>query len=180
MSGEDVSNALNQIHRIVSLCNFMEHRGIKETVNKYVPVKMPPDVGSLGFDIPMWVGLGMVGIWAALDAYAERSGLKHRMMTCATCGGKNCVVPYFDSTGKVNASFKRIIEELEDLRHLYAHNFAGQADTSYFSRPRHVLVPTTTVTLCCGAQFDGQRVSLDIPHLRYYSDRGRDLIQMFA
>ena len=55
--------------------------------------------------------------------------------------------------------------ELEDLRHLYAHNHAGDADDVYFDpkRPRHVLAPSD-VMLTCGAAFNGRRAELNLSH----------------
>jgi hypothetical protein len=37
-----------------------------------VPVSMPPSVGNMGFDVSLWLGLGLVGLWSALDAFAEK------------------------------------------------------------------------------------------------------------
>jgi hypothetical protein len=45
------------------------------------------------------------------------------------------------------------LKELEDLRHLYAHNYAGEADDEYFSRPRHVLALGVPMQLTSGAEF---------------------------
>ena len=62
------------------------------------------------------------------------------------------------------------LKELEDLRHLYAHNYAGEADDVYFCHsPRHVLKRDVPVQLTCGAQFDGRRPQLELSHLRWYS-----------
>ena len=73
--------------------------------------------------------------------------------------------------------------ELEDLRHLYAHNYAGEADNEYFGtaapRRRHVLARGTVVQLTCGGQFDGRRIQLDLPHLRAYANTVRTVLQRF-
>jgi phosphate/sulfate permease len=37
--------------------------------------------------------------------------------------------------------------ELEDLRQLYAHNYAGEADDVYFERRRHVLASRKTAAV---------------------------------
>lgn len=177
MSRTDASRGLNQVHRITSMCNFLDHPAIQEAVQQSVPCTMPQTPGGLGFDISLWVGLGVVGLWSALDAYAERSDL--RRSRCSTCG-RQCLVSRFMLTKKLTAPLQRVLEELEDLRHLYAHNFAGQADTDYFRHKRHVLAATTTIALSCGAQCDGHNVPLDIPHLRYYAGRTHELLQMFA
>ena len=71
------------------------------------------------------------------------------------------------------------LEELEDVRHLYAHNFAGEADDEYFGRKRHVLKSGVPVKLSCGAQFDGRRLQLDLPHLRMYSRTVQSVLQRF-
>jgi hypothetical protein len=72
------------------------------------------------------------------------------------------------------------LEELEDIRHLYAHNFAGEADDEYFARRRHVLKSGFPVQLTCGAQFDGRRLQLDLPHLREYSRTVKRVLNGFA
>jgi hypothetical protein len=70
--------------------------------------------------------------------------------------------------------------ELEDLRHLYAHNYAGEADDEYFRRLRHVLQRGIPVQLSCGASFDGRRPSLDLSHLREYSRTVKRVLKRFA
>jgi hypothetical protein len=71
------------------------------------------------------------------------------------------------------------LKELEDLRHLYAHNYAGEADDEYFSRTRHVLNRDVPVQLSCGAGFDGRRAALDLPHLRKYASTVKGVLQRF-
>src|SRR5437867_8629565 len=132
--GADVSRALNQIHRIESLCDFLQYEGIKTAVDQSVPVTMPHDVGSLGFDTSLWVGLGIVGLWSALDAFAERAGIP--TTKCPACGGPNCLSSRLTSTSKLNAADGRALNELEDVRHLFAHNYAGRADAVYFGAKR--------------------------------------------
>src|SRR5216684_578140 len=128
------ARAIEVCHRISMIHDFIDTIK-KDAVEKYVPVSMPASVGSLGFDAPLWVGLGIVGLWAALDGFAERANLKK--LVCATCGRKNCIPSRFahytqDTEGQS-------LQELEDLRHLYAHNYAGDADEQYFKiRTRHV------------------------------------------
>jgi hypothetical protein len=119
-----------------------------------LPVSMPDDPGSLGLDIPLWVGLGTVGLWAALDAFAERAGLKAQCPTCK----RRCIVQAYKS--KFKDTDEQILQELEDLRHLYGHNYAGKADEKYFDPKwkRHVLKPEIPVQLSCGATFDGRRL----------------------
>ena len=52
---------------------------------------------------------------------------------------------------------------------MYAHNYAGEADDVYFTRPRHLLTRNAVADLTCGAQFDGRRVQLELSHLQFYS-----------
>jgi hypothetical protein len=154
--------------------NFMENPDIVRAIEKVVPVTMPPKPGSLGFDIPLWVGLGVVGLWAALDGFSERAGLPRQQ--CATCG-RRCIPERFATY--VRDSEGRSLQELEDLRHLYAHNYAEKADDVYFKRPRHVLALGTARQLTCGAQFDGWGVRLDLCHLRMYSHTVQSVLRHF-
>jgi hypothetical protein len=75
MVEENPARAIDVCQRIAMMREFIETIQ-KDAVEKYVPVSMPPSVGSLGFDIPLWVGLGIVALWAALDGFAERANLK--------------------------------------------------------------------------------------------------------
>jgi hypothetical protein len=68
---------------------------------------------------------------------------------------------------------------MEDLRHLYAHNYAGDADDEYFGRPRHILARGAAVQLTCGAEFDGWRIRLDLPHLRAYAHTVQTVLGRF-
>jgi hypothetical protein len=157
------------------MCDFIEHKAIRTAVEQAVPAAMPRDVGALGFDIPLWVGLGMVSLWAALDAFAERADLARPQ--CKTCGRKGCISARF--AHRVQGHEGQILAELEDLRHLYAHNYAGQADDEYFARKRHVLARDTAVPLTCGAQFGGRRAQLDLSHLRMYSRAVQTVLERF-
>jgi hypothetical protein len=169
----NVSLGLSQVDRIKSLCDFLDGPVMKGAVDNSVPVSMPRDVGSLGFDTPLWVGLGIVGLWSALDAFAEREGIKKT--TCKTCGGRNCFSSRLLSTGKLNAAHQAL-NELEDVRHLFAHNYAGRADAEYFKKQRHVLASGVSVALSSGAKFDGASISLTVAHLRYYAGQSRETI----
>ena len=141
-----------------------------------VPVSMPHDVGSLGFDTSLWVGLGIVGLWSALDAFAERAGIP--TTKCPACGGPNCLSSRLTSTSKLNAADGRALNELEDVRHLFAHNYAGRADAVYFgAKKRHILSSGVSVSLSSGAIFDGAHISLNATHLRYYAAQSREIIE---
>ena len=45
------------------------------------------------------------------------------------------------------------LNEFEDLRHLYAHNYAGEADAKYFKHKRHVFVSYVTTPLTCAIRW---------------------------
>jgi hypothetical protein len=76
------------------------------------------------------------------------------------------------------------LKELDDIRHLYAHNYAGEADDEYFNfskqRRRRVLKPDTPTRLTCDAQFDGHSLSLDLRHLRYYAETVQTVLERFS
>jgi hypothetical protein len=164
MAETDPGRAPAFVSRIEMMCDFIEGDAVRRAVAESVPVTMPRHPGSLGFDIPLWVGLGTVGLWATLDAFAERKRLPDPK--CPICGGR-CIPERF--AGSTPAGDAQSLKELEDLRHLYAHNFAGEADDRYFSRPRHVFQQGVSAQLTCGARFKGSLVALDLPHLRYYA-----------
>jgi hypothetical protein len=157
------------------MCDFIENPVIQTAVVQAVPVTMPRLPGALGFDIPLWVGLGLVGLWAALDGFSERANLqRHKCMTCGT----RCVPVRF--AAQCLDSDCQSLAELEDLRHLYAHNYAGEADNGYFARNRHVLKRDVSMDLTCGARFDGRRPWLDLPHLRNYSQTAQRVLGRFG
>ena len=174
-SDSNPARAINVVRRVAMLCDFIEHPGIKSVYDGGQPVSMPPLPGTLGFDVPLWVGLGMVGLWAALDGFAERAALP--VPGCPICGSRSCISARF--ADHVQGSEGRSIAELEDLRHLYAHNYAGEADDVYFERKRHILAPGTAVPLTCGAQFDGRQARLDLSHLRMYSITVQSMLERF-
>jgi hypothetical protein len=177
MADMNPARAFDVARRIPMMCDFIET--IKpDAIKNHVPVCMPADVGSLGFDTPLWGGLGIVGLWAALDAFAQRADLPNPK--CRICGIK-CIPLRFASytTGNEEQSLR----ELEDLRHLYAHNYAGDADEEYFNFKirkgylRHVLRRDVATQLKCGGSFNGRRASLDLPHLRKYAQTVEDVLK---
>jgi len=95
---------------------------------------------------------------------------------CVTCGNR-CMPERFATYTQGNGG--QTLEELEDFRHLNAHNYAGEADDEYFGRRRHVLKSGVPMQLTCGAQFDGRRLQLDLPHLRMYSCTVQNVLQRF-
>jgi hypothetical protein len=167
--------AINQVQRIEGLCNFLEHPVIKETVEKNVPVTMPRDVGAFGFDTPIWIGLGIVGIWAALDAYAERH--LSRANKCSVCGRRCLGARYVSIRHLIPGAVAQALDELDDLRNLFAHNFAGDVDAEYLSTPRHILRPNAPIILSSGAHFSGTHVDLKVQHLRYYCACARKVFE---
>jgi hypothetical protein len=173
MADTNPARALDVVRRIEMMCDFIELPAIKTAAEQTVPYPVPKSVGALGFDIPFWVGFGMVGLWAALDAFAERAALPRKL--CASCE-KRCLAERFASYAQENDS--EMLKELEDIRHLYAHNYAGEADDEYFSpkHPRHVLQLDVPVQLSCGGQFNGKRLLLDLRQLREYSRTVRDVL----
>lgn len=174
MADRNPERALSVVDRVEMLCDFVASPVIQAAVERAVPVTMPPAIGALGFDIPLWLGLGTVGLWAALDAFAERAALTSAR--CEVCGLRCLPRRFVDHTQGVEG---QALAELEDLRHLYAHNYAGETDAEYARRPRHFLVRGTPAQLTVGAQFDGVRIQLDLAHLREYARVARAVLHRF-
>jgi hypothetical protein len=176
MTDRNPERALRVAEQVVKMCDFLEHSIITVAINNGVPVSMPRTPGALGFNIPLWVGLGTVGLWAALDAFAKRAGLTKTQ--CGSCKSRNCIRSRFAQYVQGNEG--QVLGELEDLRHLYAHNYAGEADDAYFDhKQRHVLERGVSATLTCGALFDGRGVQLDLPHLRAYGRTVQSVLMRF-
>src|SRR5262249_27548655 len=152
----------------------VEHPAFQTALDK-IPITMPRDPGSLGLDMPLWVGLGLVGLWSALDAFSERAQLSRA--DCPTCGRK-CLARRMVTSCRLDATNEKALEELDDMRHLFAHNYAGRADAKYFDpkRSRHVLRQNDNATLLSGAVFDGASISLTAAHLRYYAEQSREIL----
>jgi hypothetical protein len=174
MADINPARAIDVVTRVVRMCDFIEHPAIKTAAAGAAPVPIPPDVGALGFDIRHWVGLGIVGLWAALDEFSLRAALSRPR--CATCGRK-CVPARFASYAQGDEG--RTLEELDDLRHLYAH-YTGEADAAYFDpeRQRHVLAPDIGVLLTCGVEF-GRQTQLGLADLRFYSSTVKSVLERF-
>ncbi|MGH9907250.1 MAG: hypothetical protein ACRD8U_16905 [Pyrinomonadaceae bacterium] len=168
------SHGQSQIQLIGRVCDFLESPAIREAAEKHVPCTMPQTVGGLGFDVPLWMGLGVVGLWAALDAYADRAAIPKSK--CSVCGTR-CLRARLTSTPKVSSQLATAIDEIEDLRQLFAHNLAGLTHAVYFGRPRHFLAQGRDLTLSSGARFEAGRVTLQVSHLRYYASRSIELLE---
>jgi len=69
-----------------------------------------------------------IGLWAALDAFHERAALSSTH--CPVCKTKNCIRSRFEA--KSSSADLTNLGELDDLRHLHAHNYAGEADDKFF------------------------------------------------
>jgi hypothetical protein len=175
MADTNPARAIELVKRIAMMCDFLENPIIMQAIENGVPVTMPRLPGALGFDIPLWVGLGTVGLWAALDAFSERAGL--RRINCKVCK-RVCVLGRFAPYAEEKET--STLGELDDFRHHYAHNFAGEADATYFNKKRHVLASGTTTQLTCGAQFNGQRLHLDLSQLRFYSRTVQNVLERFS
>jgi hypothetical protein len=163
------SLAANQVHRIQSLCGFLRNPAVVAAAQSSSPVSMPPTIGSMGFDVPLWVGLGVVGLWASLDAYLERT--TNKQAKCAICSSRTCIFHRLHRHPNFSAMPSQAIAELEDLRHLFAHNFAGVADAAYMIRTRHVIRAPLPVTLSCGASVSGDALALPPSALQHYASR---------
>jgi hypothetical protein len=61
MADTHPAQALDVIKRVEMMCDFLKNPIITQAIENGVPVTMPRLPGALGFDIPLWVGLGMVG-----------------------------------------------------------------------------------------------------------------------
>jgi hypothetical protein len=176
MADTNPAQAIDIVKRIAMMCDFLENPIIAQAIENGVPVTMPRLPGALGFDIPLWVGLGMVGLWSALDAFSERAALTPTK--CAICN-RICVRGRFTPYAQGNEP--STLGELDDFRHLYAHNFAGEVDAAYSNKKkRHALASGTPVQLSCGAQFNGQRLQLDLPQLRFYSGAAQNILERFG
>ena len=158
----ELEQALRQLQQIESFCILCDRLPMP-------PVTLPPDpVRAVGLDPDIWHGLGLVGLWAALDAFTERQpGYSHSLSLSNRL------------SGKLPADSEQIIKELEDMRHLYAHNFAGIADAQYFNpeRKRNCFKPNTTYHLKSGACFDGGRLALTSEDLSFYIEHTREILE---
>jgi hypothetical protein len=148
----ELEQALRQLKQIESFCNLCDRIPMP-------PVTLPPDpVRAAGLDPEIWHGLGIVGLWAAIDAFRERRKRK----------------------GPLPNNLGRIWKELDDMRHLYAHNFAGVADATYFKkRQRNYFQSGIPYNLASGNIFDGHKLILTLDDLKFYIKGARDILNLF-
>ena len=80
----------------------------------------------------------------------------------------------------VAAGQGKILSELDDLRSLFAHNFAGVADRKYLTHSRRsCLKLSQRYRLSCGYQFNGQEdecIKLALSDLKYYISQARKIL----
>ena len=121
--------------------------------------------GAQGLHPDIWHGLGIVGLWATIDAFAERENqvagrLVDRLSTA--------LPPNLDAVAK----------ELDDIRNLYAHNFACVADATYFNaKPRNCFKANILYPLTSGNRFDGQQLTLTLNDLKHYILHTREILK---
>ena len=157
--------ALHQLSRLESFENV-------ESNLADPPVSMLQDrIRAAGVDPDLWYGLGIVGVWAAIDAFVER------------------MIPEQPKKPKQRQEWLKsrldtteytAFLELDDLRNLFAHNFAGVVDQTYLDHPRrHYLKLGADCKLDCGYQFKGlagERVALTLAHFKHYIAQARDIV----
>lgn len=159
-----LDQALTQVRQIETFCDFCDRLPLP-------PVTMPPDaVRAAGLDPDIWHGLGIVGLWATLDAFMER-----RHQRPSGTGWADWL------TSSLPSHLADAVRELDDMRHLYAHNFGGVADATYFQhRQRNVFKPKPKVpyrlSSGTGSSFDGQRLTLTRDDLRFYIAKIRAIL----
>jgi hypothetical protein len=153
-----LDQALTQVEHINTFCDFSDRLPPP-------PAGIPPDpLRAAGLDPDIiWHGLGIVGLWAALDAFTERRQQQQRPSGTGWADWLTSSLP---------SHLADAVRELDDMRHLYAHNFGGVADAKYFQRPRNVFKqkPKCPYRLSSGtgSSFDGQRLTLTRDDLRFY------------
>jgi hypothetical protein len=74
-------SALSVVVRVAMMPGFIENPKVQQAVTESVPVSMPSDPGSLGFDIPFWAGLGLEQIPSGLN----REGFPNRLGCDSSC-----------------------------------------------------------------------------------------------
>ena len=153
----ELDQALRQLEQIESFCILCD-------LLQPPPVTLPQDpVRAAGLDPDIWHGLGVVGLWAAIDAFVERRRPQR---------------PKRPLPIRLAAELHhdRALAEIEDIRHLYAHNFGGVADQRYFVAAERHALGRAGCTLTSGARFDGQRLTLRLDDLRFYIAEARRII----
>ncbi len=106
----------------------------------------------------IWAGLGIVGIWAALDAYGDAAGRK---------GGS--LYKKFRTT--VDPVAQTTLRELDDLRNLFAHNIAGVSGRAFFARKKQdrLICEGKRYEFTGGCHFTGVRDSRIVVKLDHFA-----------
>ena len=130
------------------------------------PLTMPQDpLRAAGIEPELIYGLCVVGLWAAMDAFLERVGY----------GGRTLPERLSE---RVTPDLVAASKEIEDIRHLYAHNFGGLADDNYFSnRRRYFLKSARSMTLASGADFDGRHLHIEAGNFSWYVQQARAIVE---
>jgi hypothetical protein len=151
--------ALKQIDDLDRVANLVN-------VLKPPPLTMPQDtIRSAGLEPGLIHGLCIVGLWAAIDAFLERVG--H--------GGRSLPERLSE---RVSSELVSASKEIEDIRHLYAHNFGGLVDDRYLtSRRRYVLISRRPLVLSSGATYDGRHLRIDATHFLWYVAQSRAIVE---
>lgn len=156
------SQALRQLDQIESFCDLCDRLPMP-------PVTLPADaVRAAGLDPDIWHGLGIVGLWATIDAFAESTQPKK-------VSGR--LVDRLSP--ELPSKLDQIAKELDDMRNLYAHNFAGVADDTYFKPQftRNCFKASIPYTLTSGNRFDGQQLTLTLNDLKHYIQHTREILK---
>jgi hypothetical protein len=191
--GALLDQALAQLDQINSFCTFCAvleaedterrlrvHPAYQSMSHQAIPGIPPPEISGPDplqrrtLDPDIWHGLGIVGVWAAIDAFRER---KNRSSSSEVHNALTAHAPHLlDTWGDVC-----------DLRHLFAHKFAGQADDYYWyydgpghasPRPHYHFSQGATVSLTSrtGTQFQHDSIRLTIKDLEFYVEQGRAIL----
>jgi hypothetical protein len=130
MADKNPAQAITTIKRIEMLCDFLENPAVVKAVDEAIPftgITRAP--GALGFDIPLWMGLGTVGLWAALDAFSERAALPRTK--CAICK-RMCIRGRFGPYARDNE--EPILGELDESPSPLRAQFRGRRRCRVFQQ----------------------------------------------
>jgi hypothetical protein len=175
-----LDQALLQVEHVKSFCNFtivlniedQERRPPAHLVDvRSGPTLRPDPLLRRTFDPEIWHGLGVVGLWAAIDAFRERKGKKAGQMA----PGSLACSPRFAAARRLGRGgwfTTPLCAQLRRSSRWLLLVLRWPAKTQ--PRPHHrftqpgLAVPLTSGT---GSQFDGHSVKLTIVDLRYYVEQ---------
>jgi hypothetical protein len=186
---------LREINSYVTFCAVLEsednelrrnvHPAYRSSTQSTLLGVPPPEISRPDplqrrtLDPDIWHGLGIVGVWAAIDAFCER---KNHSPSPAFPGVVH------DTLARKAPHVVDIWGDISDLRHLFAHKFAGQADDFYWFRDgprrknprphcRFSQGATVSLTSKTGTQFVNDAVRLTIQDLEFYIRQGEDILK---